>query len=58
MQLLILFSLQTDLINHFISFEFTGVFLFIHICMATTLQLLKSELLRLVITFFLYPWHP
>ena len=52
MQLLILFCLQTDLMNHFIFFEFTGVFLFIHIFMATTLQLLKFYFFCLVIPFF------
>ena len=41
MELLILFGLETDLMNHFIFFEFMGDFLFVHIFMATTLQLLK-----------------
>ena len=38
MQLLILFWLQTDLMNHFIFSKFTGVFLFIHNYMAAILQ--------------------
>ena len=38
------FVLSTELMNHFIFFEFTGVFLFL-------LQLLKFSFLRLVITF-------
>ena len=51
MQLLILFCLQTDLMNHFIFSEFMGVFLFIHNYMVTILQFLKFSFLRLVITF-------
>ena len=35
------FCLQTDVINHFILPEFTGVFLSIRNYMATTLQFLK-----------------
>ena len=35
------FCLQTDLMNHFIFCGFTGVSLFIHSFMATTLQFLK-----------------
>ena len=52
MQLLILFCLQTDLMNHFIFFEFTGDFLFIHIFMGTTLQLLQFYFLHLAVIFF------
>ena len=54
MQLLILFCLQTDLMNDFIFFEFSGDFLFIHNSRAATSQLLKFQFLRLVITFFVY----
>ena len=52
MQLLVLFCLQTDLMNHFIFSEFTGVFPFIHDYMATILQFLKFSFLSSVITFF------
>ena len=40
MQLLILFCLQIDLMNHFIFSEFTGVFPIIDDYMATILQFL------------------
>ena len=53
MQLLILFYLQTDLMNYFIFSEFMGVFLFILNYMATIFQFLKFQFLRLVITFLL-----
>ena len=49
------FCLQTDLMNHFIFCGFTGVFLFIHSYMATTLQFLKFSFSCLVITFFCIP---
>ena len=52
MQLLILFCLQTDLMNHSIFSEFAGIFLFILNYMVTTLQFLKFWFLHLVITFF------
>ena len=52
MQLLIMFCLQTDLMNPFILLKFIGVFLFVHNYMATILQFLKFQFLRLVITFF------
>ena len=55
MQLFILFRLQTDLMNHFIFSEFTGVFLFIHNYMAAVFQFLKFlNFIPLIITF-LYP---
>ena len=38
--------------EHFICSEFSGVFLLIHICMTTILQVLKFWFLHLVITFF------
>ena len=49
MQVLIMFYLQTNLMNHFILFECTGVFLFAHNCMATILQFFK-----ILIFFFFY----
>ena len=51
MQLLILFCLQTDLINHFIFSESTEVFIFIHNYMATSLQL---QIFTFSFTFFVY----
>ena len=53
MQLLILFCLQTDLMNLFIFSGFNCAFAFIHIYMATVLQFLKFQLLRFVITFII-----
>ena len=57
MQLLIMFYLETDLMNHFIFSEFTGVFLFILDYMITILQFFK--ILIFMFSYYLfYPCHP
>ena len=50
MQVLIMFFLQTDLMNHFILSEFTGVFLFVHNYKAVILPI--SKFLTLSYYFF------
>lgn len=53
MQLLTLFYIQIDLINHFIFSEFVGVFLFINDYLVTILKFFEFYSLCLVFTFFI-----